>query len=153
LRTTLSDLLPASRFHEQGIKMSSLSVQPIDADIQALRAVAQTYFDALYEMDADKLASIFHPMSSLTNVNEKGELAVTGRDAWLEIVRTRTSPKAKGSVRDDQILCIDINRGELALLKVKCQVQPRYFIDMLVCMKMNGTWKIAQKVYSVITQE
>lgn len=31
----------------------------MDTDIRALLAIAQAYFDAAYEMDADKFASIF----------------------------------------------------------------------------------------------
>jgi hypothetical protein len=38
----------------------------MDTDALALRSLAQTYFDAAYEMDADKFASIFHPSSSVT---------------------------------------------------------------------------------------
>lgn len=132
--------------------MNSQSLPPIDAEIQELRAVAQTYFDAIYEADADKFASIFHPKSSLTSLNEDGDVTVTGVQAWLEAVRARKSPKSQGLVRDDQILCIDVNRGELALLKLKCQSQPRYFIDMLVCIKINGSWKVVQKIFSVITR-
>jgi len=44
----------------------------MDTDIRALRAVAQAYFDAAYEMAADKFASIFHHSSSVTKVGEDG---------------------------------------------------------------------------------
>jgi hypothetical protein len=33
-----------------------------------------------------------------------------------------------------------------ALVKLKLQIPPRYFTDVLSCLKVNGTWKIAQKV-------
>jgi hypothetical protein len=32
----------------------------MDTDIRALLAIAQAYFDAAYDMDADKFASVFH---------------------------------------------------------------------------------------------
>jgi len=38
----------------------------MDTGICALLALAQTYFDAAYDMDADKFASMFHPLSSVT---------------------------------------------------------------------------------------
>jgi hypothetical protein len=55
------------------------------------------------------------------------------------------APKQQGFERDDQILSTDVE-GELALLKVKLRIPPRYFTDLLSCLKVNGTWKIAQKV-------
>ena len=35
----------------------------------AIEQTIQTYFDGLYEGDADKLASVFHPGSALTYDN------------------------------------------------------------------------------------
>lgn len=117
----------------------------MDTDVSALRSLAQTYFDAAYEMDAEKFASIFHPSSSVTKVGEDGAVAVTPIAAWLAAVRNMEAPKQHGFERDDQILSIDVER-ELALLKVKFQVPPRTFVDLLSCLKVNGTWRIAQKV-------
>jgi hypothetical protein len=48
-------------------------------------------------------------------------------------------------------LSIDVVR-ELALLKLKLQIPPRYFTDMLSCLKVHGTWKIVQKVMTVETR-
>jgi hypothetical protein len=117
----------------------------MDTDARALRALAQTYFDGAYEMDADKFASIFHPSSSVTKVGDDGNVSVTPIAAWLAAVRNLKAPKLQGLERQDQILSIDIE-GELALVKLKLQIPPRYFTDMLSCLKVNGTWKIAQKV-------
>lgn len=117
----------------------------MDTDVSALRALAQTYFDAAYEMDAEKFSSIFHPSSSVTKVAEDGKLDVTPIASWLAAVRNMNAPKQQGFERDDQILSIDVER-ELALVKVKLQIPPRSFTDLLSCLKVNGTWKIAQKV-------
>jgi hypothetical protein len=116
-----------------------------EADVRALRSLAQTYFDAAYEMDADKFASIFHPSSSVTRVNDDGNVGVTPISAWLAAVRNIKAPKLQGLERRDQILSID-GEGELALLKLKLQIPPRSFTDMLSCLKVNGAWKIVQKV-------
>jgi len=58
------------------------------------------------------------------------------------------APRQLGLERHDKILSIDVVR-ELASLKVKLQIPPRYFIDMLSCVKIANTWKIVQKVTSV----
>ena len=123
----------------------------MDADIRALLAIAQAYFDAAYEMDADKFASIFHHSSSVTKVGEDGNVSVTPIEVWLAAVRNMKAPKQLGFERHDEILSIDVVR-ELALLKLKLQIPPRYFTDMLSCLKANGTWKIVQKVTTAETR-
>jgi hypothetical protein len=123
----------------------------MDADICALLAIAQAYFDAAYEMNADKFASIFHHASSVTKVGEDGNVSVTPIEMWLAAVRNMKSPKQLGLERHDEILSIDVAR-ELALLRLKLQIPPRYFTDMLSCLKVNGTWKIVQKVMTTETR-
>jgi hypothetical protein len=123
----------------------------MDTDIRALAAIATTYFDAAYEMDADKFASIFHPSSAVTKVGEDGNVSVTPIDAWLAGVRTVKAPKLQGLERHDELLSIDVVR-DLALVKLKLQVPPRYFTDMLSCLRVSGTWKIVQKVMTVETR-
>lgn len=117
----------------------------MDTDMRALVAVAQTYLDAAYEMDADKFASIFHPSSSVTKVGDDGNLSVTPIGMWLAVVRNMQAPKQQGFERHDRILSIDV-AGELALLQLKLQVPPRHFTDMLSCLKIDGVWQIVQKV-------
>ena len=122
----------------------------MDTDICALAAIAKTYCDAAYEMDADKFASIFHPSCSVTKAGEDGNVTVTPIEMWLAGVRSMKAPKLQGSERHDEILSIDVVR-EIALLKLKLQIPPRYFTDMLSCLKVDGTWRIVQKVTTVET--
>ena len=117
----------------------------MDPNVSALREIAQTYFDAAYAMDADKFASLFHPSSSVTKISEDGDVTVTPIASWLAAVRNLKSPKQQGFERHDQILSVDVE-NELAVLKVKLQVPPRVFTDMLSCLKVRGTWTIVQKV-------
>jgi len=123
----------------------------MDTDIRALRAIAQAYFDAAYKMDADAFASIFHHSSSVTKVGEDGNVSVTPVETWLAAVRNMKAPQQLGLERHDEILSIDVAR-DLALLKLKLQIPPRYFTDMLSCLKVNGTWKIVQKVITAETR-
>jgi hypothetical protein len=123
----------------------------MDTDIRALLAIARAYLDAAYEMDADKFASIFHPSSSVTKIGEDGNVSVTPIEMWLAAVRNMKAPKQLGLERHDQILSIDVVR-ELALVKLKFQISPRYLTDMLSCLRVNGTWKIVQKVMTTETR-
>ena len=115
-------------------------------DGQAIRAAVQTYLDGLYEGDADKLAAVFHPTSALTQWQD-GELKITPRDAWLDAVRNRPSPQARGLARVDEILAIEQIGPAMAHVKLRCAIPPRYFTDLLSLLKIEGRWQVAQKVF------
>jgi hypothetical protein len=123
----------------------------MDADYRALLALAQAYFDAAYGMDADRFASLFHHSSAVTKVGEDGNVSVTPIAMWLAGVRTMKAPKQLGFERRDEILSIDVVR-ELALVKLRFQIPPRHFTDLLSCLRVDGAWKIAQKVMTAETR-
>jgi len=120
-------------------------------DRSAIEQTIQTYFDGLYEGDAAKLASIFHETSALT-YEQDGQLVVLPLAQWLQAVRERPSPQAKGLARDDAILLIDQSGPTTALVKVKCQMPPRYFTDYLNLLKVGGQWLVAQKVFATVVK-
>lgn len=123
----------------------------MNTDIHALATIAQTYFDAAYEMDADKFASIFHLASSVSSVTRVGDdinVSVTPTKTWLATVRTMKAPKQLGLARHDEILSIDVAR-EIAFLKLRLQIPPRYFTDILSCVRVDQAWKIVQKVTNI----
>ncbi|MGL4636963.1 MAG: nuclear transport factor 2 family protein [Beijerinckiaceae bacterium] len=121
-------------------------------DLIALQNATQAYLDALYEGDAEKIATVFLPSSALTQVFDN-ELKITPRDVWLDAVRNRPSPKAQGLSRHDHILAIDLISDTLAHVKVKCAIPPRFFTDILSFVKLDGTWRVAQKVFTTEVQE
>ena len=122
-------------------------------NIRIIEGVIQSYLDGLYESDADKIASAFHPTSALTSVSSDGELVITPRDKWLEMVRTRPSPKQRGLPRHDQVLTIDLVSPTMAYVKLKCAIPPRFFTDQLSLLKIDGSWQIAQKVFTTEMRE
>ena len=115
----------------------------------AIEQTIQTYFDGLYEGDADKLASVFHGSSALT-YEQDGKVTVLPLAQGLKAVRERPSPKAKGLARDDAILLLDQSGPTTAFVKVKCQIPPRYFTDYLSLLKLDGRWVVAQKVFATV---
>ncbi|HEY5795948.1 MAG TPA: nuclear transport factor 2 family protein [Bosea sp. (in: a-proteobacteria)] len=116
-------------------------------DLRAIEAVTRTYLDGLYEGDVAKLEHAFHPTSALTTAQEDGTIKIVPRDEWLKAVSERPAPKASGMARGDHVLTIDIVGPTLALVKVKCQMPPRYFTDLLSFLKVESKWQIVQKVY------
>lgn len=115
-------------------------------EVSAIEAVIQTYFDGLYEGDVEKLGAAFHPVSHLYSERD-GEVVDLPREKWFEMVRNRPSPAAGGLARDDRVLMIDVSGPETALVKVACQIPPRYFTDYLVLNRTKAGWKIVSKVF------
>lgn len=122
-----------------------------DTDRSAIEQTIQTYFDGLYEGNADKLGSVFHDSSALT-WEQDGKVTILPRDAWLKAVRERPSAQSKNLARDDAILVLDHSGPTTAFVKVKCQIPPRYFNDYLNLLKTDGRWLIVQKIYAVQTR-
>ncbi|GAU85917.1 hypothetical protein BIWAKO_05865 [Bosea sp. BIWAKO-01] len=110
-------------------------------------ALAKTYFDAAYAMDADRFASIFDPVALVTRRGDGNSVVVTPVAAWLDAVRNLTSPQDAGAVRADQILSIAMTR-DMALLKLRLRIPPREVTDLLSCFYLNGRWQIVQKVFA-----
>jgi hypothetical protein len=122
-------------------------------DVKIIEGVIQSYLDGLYESDADKIASVFHPTSALTSVADDGELVITPRDKWLDKVRARPSPKNQGLSRHDEVLKIDLISPTMAYVKLKCAIPPRFFTDQLSLLRIDGRWQIAQKVFMTETRK
>jgi len=133
--------------------MPDASGKPSAASAVAeIEAVIQTYFDGLYEGDVEKLASAFHPVSHLY-WEKDGGVEDLPREQWFEMVRSRPSGASRGLRRDDRILLMDISGPETALVKVACQLPPRYFTDYLVLNRTSAGWRIVSKVYRFDTRE
>ena len=120
--------------------------------VAEIEAVIQTYFDGLYEGSVEKLAAAFHPVSHLYWAKDGG-VEDLPREAWFEMVRNRPSAASRGLARDDRILMLDISGPETALVKVACQLPPRYFTDYLVLNRTSEGWRIVSKVYRFETRE
>lgn len=116
------------------------------ASRDSVESLIQLYFDGLYEGDADKLGTAFHPSADLRWL-DKGELKVLPVPEWLTMVKSRPSGKASGLAREDFIVTIDRSDASTAFVKVRCQLPPRFFTDYLVAMKLADGWRIVSKSY------
>ncbi len=117
----------------------------------AIEQTLQTYFDGLYEGDADKLASIFQESAALT-FEQDGRITVLPLAQWLKAVRERPAPRARGLARDDAVLLTDQSGPTTAFAKVRCQIPPRYFTDYLSLLKADGRWLVVQKVFATVVK-
>jgi hypothetical protein len=121
-------------------------------DRAAIEAAVWTYLDGLHEGDAEKLASVFHPVSHLYSADKDGGVADLPRDKWLEMVRSRPSAKSQGHARHDKIVSIDQSGPGTAFVKVECALPPRFFVDYLTMIKTGEGWRVVAKAFKFDTR-
>src|SRR5438105_13730766 len=95
-------------------------------DVKNIEGVIQSYLDGLYESDAARIASAFHPTSALTSVADNGELVNTPPDVWLNNIRTRPSPKQRGLSRLDEVRSVEPVGPTMAYVYLKCAIPSRF---------------------------
>ena len=123
-------------------------------DMQAIETVIQTYFDGLHEGDVKKLGAAFHDVSHLYSLGPDGTVQDLPRQQWLDMVRDRPSAKSKNLARADRIVSVDMSGPETAVVKVECQIPPRYFTDYLTLLKLkDGSWRIVSKTFRTTVRE
>ena len=120
---------------------------PSKENVAGLITLAQTYFDAAYEMDADKFAPLFSPAASITRRGDDDSVLVAALPTWLDAVRGLTSPREASVARADEILAIAIT-GDMALLTLRLRTPSREVTDLLSCFNLGGRWQIVQKVFA-----
>jgi len=121
------------------------------SDLQDIEAALQSYFDGMYEGDADKLGRVFHEVAHLFGVTD-GKLTDWSREYWLDLVRSRKSPQQQDLKRSDWVVQIDRSSPTTAFAKVLCQSPPRYFTDYLTLVKLADGWRIVSKTYHTETR-
>lgn len=113
---------------------------------QSLVDAVQTYFDALYECNTDKLNSVFHETSSLFDV-DNGKVFVEPIESFSNDVATRTSPQSKNQEREDEILMIDHLSPNCATVKIRLRAHQNIFVDHLGFVYGENGWQIVSKIW------
>lgn len=109
-------------------------------------AVWNSYRDGIYDGDADRLASIFHPSACMFFLKD-GQLISTPIENYIEVVRNRTAPRAIDSERRERLLSIAIPSTDSAVVTATILITGRHFTDQLTMMKDGERWLIVSKTY------
>jgi len=113
---------------------------------QELNDAVGVYFDALYNTDPTLLDRVFHPASSLFDVDE-GPVLAEPFAQWREVVANRTSPASVGQERDEEIVGIDWLSEKAAVVHVRLRVLDSIFVDQLSFVDGLDGWQIVAKVW------
>ena len=104
------------------------------------------YFRALYHCDAELLDVVFHPASSLFDVDE-GSVFVEPFPHWREVVANRTSPASVNQVRQEEVVATDWLSDTAAVVHVRLRVLDSIFVDLLSFVDGPDGWQIVSKVW------
>ena len=118
------------------------------SDEQQIKETIQTYFDCMYESDAEKTHAAFHQNAKITGYLEDGlhEMSVA---EFAEFVSSQQpSAKAKGEAARLDIVSIDI-AGDTAVTRVRDDYLGMTFLDTLSLLRVEGQWSIYNKLFYV----
>jgi Putative lumazine-binding len=113
---------------------------------QDLFAAVNTYFDALYFCDVELLDKVFHPSSSLFDVDQ-GKLFVDPIASFRQDVATRPSPASVNQNREHEIIMVDWLSQDCATVKIRIRAHQNVFVDHLSFVKDADGWCIVSKVW------
>jgi hypothetical protein len=113
---------------------------------QELTEAVQRYLDLMYDGDVGKFDRIFAATSQLHGFRE-GKMTCWPAAQYKEVLAGRTSPKALGSAREEQILLLDFASPTQALAKVRVRINDMVFVDYLSYHRIGEQWLITSKAY------
>ena len=111
-----------------------------------LLVAVDTYLDAIYYCDVEKLDAVFHEGSSLFDADE-GKIFVDPIASFRADVASRPSPAGRKQKRVEEIINIDWLSALSATVKLRLQAHENVFVDHLAFVKSEDGWKIVSKVW------
>jgi len=113
---------------------------------QGLYTAIETYFDAIYFCDVEKLDRVFHSTSSLFDV-DAGKVFTDPIASFRKDVATRPSPASAGQTREEEIIMIDWLSKDAATVKIRLLAHKNVFVDHLCFVHGPDGWEIVSKVW------
>ena len=118
------------------------------SDQDQIKAVIQTYFDCMYESDADKTRQAFHPDARITGFLPDGLHSMSVEDFAGFVASQQPSPKDSGAPEVLEIISLDI-AGATAVARVRDEYLGMTFLDSLSLLNSDGKWQIYNKLFHV----
>ena len=108
---------------------------------EELNRAVDTYFRGIYNCDVALLDEVFHPASSLFDVDE-GVVTVDPYLVWREVVANRPSPASAGHDRTEEVLTIDWLSDAAAVVRLRLRAISNVFVDQLSFVDGPDGWQI-----------
>ena len=104
------------------------------------------YYDGLYRGDTALLETVFHPKAVYHTVSG-GTPVLYDMPAYMEVVRTRTSPAERGDAYGYVVESVRFAGADTALAVLTCAMMGKRFTDFLSFTLIGGEWRIAAKIF------
>jgi hypothetical protein len=102
----------------------------------------------MYDADDSRFLDVFHSASLIHGMRD-GKLTAWSAPEFRDVIRSRPSPAAMKSPRDQEILSIEQVAPDLAITKVHVRIGQIDFVDCLVFHRIDGKWLITSKAFHI----
>jgi hypothetical protein len=116
--------------------------------IQAIASTINGYFNLMYNADDAQFPEVFHGACLVHGIRD-GKLTAWSTSEFRDIMRSRPSPAAMKSPREQEILSIEHTAPELAAAKVRVRIGQTSFIDHLILHLIGEKWLITSKAFHI----
>lgn len=135
----------------------SISIQSQEKEhtLQAIQTTIQNYYDGYIERDLNKLNKAFDTVNGTMKIPISKEDQTMGyKNAFFKDLMPIWGNREKLSKETLEncaleILNIDVVATQIASAKMRMKVDLVTYIDILSLQKINGFWKITNKIYIV----
>lgn len=117
----------------------SIGLSSQNDDLQAIEAVLTDYMIGGQERDGDRIAGAFHEQAMMKYLRDGEYREVNAKEFF-----GGAKPGAPLE-RTNEIVMIDVS-GYAAMAKIRLTYADKMFVDYMTLMKVDGEWKIVNKV-------
>jgi hypothetical protein len=116
--------------------------------IQTIASAVNGYLDLMYDADDNQFLEVFHS-ACLVHGMRGGKLTAWSASEFRDVMRSRPSPAAMKSPREQEILSIEQAASDLAAAKVRVRIGQTCFVDHLIFHRIDGKWLVTSKAFHI----
>lgn len=115
---------------------------------QTITSAINGYFDLMYDADDNRFPEVFHAACLIHGMREARLIAWSASE-FRDMMRSRPSPAAMKSPRDQSILGIEHTAPDLSAAKVRVRIGQICFVDHLIFHCIDGKWLVTSKAFHI----
>lgn len=112
-----------------------------------IRETIQTYFDSMFESDAEKVHEAFHVNARITGDTPEGFVQMTVTD-FASFVSAQPAASEAGGAPYLEVLSLDVH-GDTAVARVRDDYIGNRYLDTLSFVRLDNRWSIYNKLFHI----
>jgi len=113
-----------------------------------IRAVIQTYFECMYESNAEKTHAAFHPSAKITGYMGETFVEMTVNQFAHVVAEQQPSARDQGLPPRLDVLSVQI-AGSTAVARVRDDFLGNTYLDTLSFVEVDDAWVIYNKLFHI----